>query len=876
MAESKEQAGLKSRRTKILLIAAIAAVFLVMAVYFLLPRYIQSSTIPSVSDSSGLSISCRNVSARGLWLKFHDLRLCSGECTEDDPFVLKAGLVRVLPDFFSMLRGKVKPSKIEVSGLDIRIDLSTPEKSRSLAEAVAKIEKMLGRGRESWVKSRDSGEANEEKKKSGGGKKDDGGQMETIPIYTAFVNLDIIFPYGIRMTSSGASNSAVTPGKSHEISLGHSVLKGQNFQVEVDDITLQLGASGAGGIPTIRKMTLLRPSVGVVIPEQYFLDMGREPHAVASEDVDGMVEGENPEPLPDESAGQARAALEEKVPERSTVFAGIQSMIRQAAALIAPIVSSAEIQMIGGDIFLYGGDLKEPLWSFRKVAGSVSFNAAEKRIDIDTYGDLDLLPFKLKARCSESTIDIEADLPVIALKNIWKEPETVGEGQVPKGILAMKFKKSTLNVDLTAARADINGRILVDLDESRIDFSGSAGLKDFAVDYGRLSTETLEGMFFSFFGDLESTFSPFGVNVGEAELSICGAPVLLDKFTIEKTEESSTLKTTGNLPMTDCHKLFSAMPFGMRSNLAGFRFGGILGASFNVGIDFNKPAAAVIDFDIKNQCDVLDEGQMDLSRFSSKFVHEVNDKLGQHKFVMGPGSGNWADFEEISPYMVSAAVTTEDGAFFHHSGVSAFAIKRAVKKDLQMRGFYHGASTITMQLSKNLFLSREKTVARKLQEIIISWWLERSMNKDRIMELYLNVIEYGPEIYGVREAAAHYFGKEPIDLTILESVWLAKMLPNPVSRYKYYEEAMETGKLAEKWRDVLERVAGKMYERGYISKEEYDTAIASELNFYGAQESETMQSPEGTVDDEEEEEKGEPVEWNKILSDPKTETPQEP
>ncbi|MFH1437526.1 MAG: biosynthetic peptidoglycan transglycosylase, partial [Pseudomonadota bacterium] len=798
MAESTEQAGLKSRRTKILLIAAIAFVFLVMAVYFLLPRYIQSSAIPSVSDSSGLSISCRKVSARGFWLKFHDLSLCSAGCSEDDPFVLKAGLVRVLPDFFSMLKGKVKPSRVEVSGLDIRIDLSTPEKSRGLAEAVAKIEKLLGRGRESDSKAMDSGDAKKAEKKGGGGTGDHEKQVETIPIHTAFVNLDITFPYGIRMTSNGASNSAVTPGKSSEISLGQSVLKGRNFKVEVDDISLQIGASGSGGIPTIRTMTLLRPSIGVVIPDRCFLDMGREPHAVASEDVGEPVEGEAPDPLPDEAAAQARAAQEAQEPGRSPVFAGIQSMIKQAAALIAPAVSSAEIQMIGADIFLYGGDLKEPLWTFRKVAGSVSFDAAQKRIDIDTYGDLDLLPFKLKARCSESEIDIEADLPVIALKNIWKEPEaTIGEGQVSKGILAMKFKKSTLNVDLTEARADINGRVLVDLDESRIDFSGRAGLKDFMVDYDRLSAESLEGLFFSFLGDLEWTFSPFGVSVGEAELSVCGLPVLLHKFAIEKKDGANTLKAGGSLPPTDCHKLFSAMPFGMRSNLSGFRFGGVLGASFDVDIDFDRPAAAVIDFDVKNQCDVLDEGQMDLSRFSSKFVHEVNDKLGQHQLVMGPGSGNWADFEEISPYMVSAAVTTEDGAFFHHNGVSAFAIKRAVKKDLQMRGFYHGASTITMQLSKNLFLSREKTIARKLQEIIISWWLERSMNKDRIMELYLNVIEYGPEIYGVSEAANHYFGKEPIDLTVLESVWLAKMLPNPVSRYRYYEEAMETGRLAE-------------------------------------------------------------------------------
>ena len=113
----------------------------------------------------------------------------------------------------------------------------------------------------------------------------------------------------------------------------------------------------------------------------------------------------------------------------------------------------------------------------------------------------------------------------------------------------------------------------------------------------------------------------------------------------------------------------------------------------------------------------------------------------------------------ISPFMQVAVLTTEDGGFFHHHGFNHAAIRNALLANLKARRFVRGASTITMQLAKNLFLSREKTLSRKLEEVILTDYLEQAFTKDEMIELYLNVIEFGPDVYGITAAADHYFGR---------------------------------------------------------------------------------------------------------------------
>jgi len=139
----------------------------------------------------------------------------------------------------------------------------------------------------------------------------------------------------------------------------------------------------------------------------------------------------------------------------------------------------------------------------------------------------------------------------------------------------------------------------------------------------------------------------------------------------------------------------------------------------------------------------------------------------------------WVDFKDISPYLVGAVLVAEDINFWEHSGYDWEEIKRALKKDIQKGRFTRGASTITQQLARNLFLSSAKTPTRKLREFFIAHKLERKFSKMRIFELYLNWTEWGEGVFGVQAASWTYFQKPAWELWPEEAVRLASVLPGP-------------------------------------------------------------------------------------------------
>jgi monofunctional biosynthetic peptidoglycan transglycosylase len=141
----------------------------------------------------------------------------------------------------------------------------------------------------------------------------------------------------------------------------------------------------------------------------------------------------------------------------------------------------------------------------------------------------------------------------------------------------------------------------------------------------------------------------------------------------------------------------------------------------------------------------------------------------------------WVGYDAVSEHLKKAVVLQEDASFFSHKGVDFFELKEAVKVDWEKGEFKRGGSTITMQLARNLYLNPSKNPLRKLREIVIAWQLEQALSKRRIFELYLNVVEWGPGIYGAEAASRHYFSKPVSDLTPLHAATLAALLPNPIN-----------------------------------------------------------------------------------------------
>jgi len=139
----------------------------------------------------------------------------------------------------------------------------------------------------------------------------------------------------------------------------------------------------------------------------------------------------------------------------------------------------------------------------------------------------------------------------------------------------------------------------------------------------------------------------------------------------------------------------------------------------------------------------------------------------------------WVSLSQISPYVVKAVLIAEDDKFWSHEGFDFDAIQKAIEKDIKTKKFKFGGSTISQQLAKNLYLSPSKNPVRKIKEAILTWRIEKHLSKKRIIELYLNVAEWGEGLFGIEAAARRYYGKPASDLTGLEAARLASVLPNP-------------------------------------------------------------------------------------------------
>jgi hypothetical protein len=275
-----------------------------------------------------------------------------------------------------------------------------------------------------------------------------------------------------------------------------------------------------------------------------------------------------------------------------------------------------------------------------------------------------------------------------------------------------------------------------------------------------------------------------------------------------------------SVPPVDCQAVLDAIPRELTPSLQGFVLEGEFEADVRFEADYADLEAMVLDGRIGMDDCAAKQVPVHASaeRLNGSFTHRVTMRDGRERTVsLHAYSGSFTPLESISPYMVQAVLTTEDGGFWRHDGFLPSQFKTALQRNLAAGKVRLGASTITMQMVKNVLLSHERTISRKLQELFLTWYLETALSKQRIMELYLNVIEFGPGIYGVTRAARHYFGKEPSELTPPEAAYLALMLPSPVRRHASWCHGAPTASMQVK----LGRILGIMHDRKRLSDEDY-------------------------------------------------------
>jgi len=271
---------------------------------------------------------------------------------------------------------------------------------------------------------------------------------------------------------------------------------------------------------------------------------------------------------------------------------------------------------------------------------------------------------------------------------------------------------------------------------------------------------------------------------------------------------------------------FRSLPAGLFTRLAGIRTSGTLAYGLNFFIDFTRPDDLVLESNLKtSQFRIRRFGAVDFRDVNAPFLHTVYEKdQAVRLLLVGPEDPEFRTLDQISPYLQSAVMISEDGAFFNHRGFLLEPFKKSIAANWKQGRFVRGASTISMQLVKNLYLKRHKTIARKLEEMIITWLIEenRLIPKERMFEIYLNIIEWGSMIYGIQEASRFYFGKDAADLTLAESIFLASIIPRPK---RFTISFDRQGKLQPWLQNYYRNVSEKMLLRGWITQADFDTLV---------------------------------------------------
>ena len=249
------------------------------------------------------------------------------------------------------------------------------------------------------------------------------------------------------------------------------------------------------------------------------------------------------------------------------------------------------------------------------------------------------------------------------------------------------------------------------------------------------------------------------------------------------TEQDTVYKLRVAIPKMKAQQFITSLPKGLFSHFVGMETQG----NFEYKLDYkfvkHKPNQLVFESKLtKENLRILKYGEANLSKLNSEFTYRAMENgVPQRPIIIGPTNPNYTPIDQISPYLQKAVLTCEDPSFFSHRGFINDAFKQSIIKNLKTKKFSRGASTISMQLVKNVFLTREKTLSRKLEEILLVYILENNhiSSKQRMLEVYFNVIEWGPNVYGIGEAANFYFTKKPSDLNLKECLFLASIVPKP-------------------------------------------------------------------------------------------------
>lgn len=485
------------------------------------------------------------------------------------------------------------------------------------------------------------------------------------------------------------------------------------------------------------------------------------------------------------------------------------------------------------------------------------------------FGGLQDLVFSVTAVQGDGTRGIALTLRPFDDERVWGEAGAdliAGPGprlnrgkiQVKGGHFAQALRIVSSAVTV-AADADIVATIELQRPADApqvLQASGEVSVKKVGFDWWRLAPKPI---------DVDSVVAKFTATVSGPAKSIkleatdlqIGAAHLHVLAEAADIESKPLVHVLVEMAKQDCGAALKAIPAGMLTTVGAAEATGEMAFSVDVKVPLNDPYGSKLELTFDDTaCEFKGLANINLEELAGEFSWPVNENGTRLDDVqVGPKSGFWVPFAEIPKWTWWAMIATEDGNFYKHRGIAPGLVLRAIKLDLDYGRFVYGGSSITQQLVKNLYLTRDKTLSRKFEELLIVWDLERNLAqflppveakeppnkraKDKLLELYINAIEFGGDgketkVYGIARAAKAYFDQDARALGPAESAFLAAIKPFPkygwrVFQRKYWEKPGGHEPLAARVPAVVE----KMRKEGYITEEQYIAAKPYVPRFVG-------------------------------------------
>lgn len=399
-------------------------------------------------------------------------------------------------------------------------------------------------------------------------------------------------------------------------------------------------------------------------------------------------------------------------------------------------------------------------------------------------------------------------------------------------------------LDLKASFKEMNMKLQeVSMSGGKLTVKGYSDISNLMVNHPRLSDEDViipsgKGQFSFLFGsNFAQLDSGTTLQLGEIKIH----PYLRYQSRPDKIYEA-TVKTENML----ARNFLKSLPQGLFSLVKTMSVEGNLQYYTHLYLNSKEPYNVKYESEMrKENFKISDYGNCNLTKLNGSFSYTFYDNGRPIRtMTIGPENPNYASLDMVAPFLQNAVLTSEDPSFYGHRGFIMESIRQSIGQNYAAGRFKRGGSTITMQLVKNVFLSRKKTLSRKAEEIFIVWMIENMgiSSKSRMFEVYLNLIEWGPNVFGIGEASRFYFAKPPIALTRDESIYLASIIPRPKAFRYFFDSAAN---LKPSWVGYFNRISGLMFRRGLTS--DSDTSRILNVSLTGPARMQVLGKPTDTA-----------------------------